>query len=364
MPVELRCETARARKYANVLCEGAAKLLGAAGLSDWEISLVLTNDQKVRELNRQFRGIDRPTDVLSFPQVDDESAALPRPFERGRVSLTTEITPDRTLGDVVISVDTAMRQSVRRGISAERRLDELLVHGFLHLLGYDHARSQAEADRMFARESESLVLLGYTMDGAPENARDGNGLRGNRPIKSMLPHFPATAMLTHFTRRMRENSALDNLVAILREGTVRAATRMIRGKRPAVCLFDASLIELRELLHRRNRRRYEPFGIAVDKRYAFSMGARPVIYLPWREARELLPPEELWRVGAMDMERTAPVDWSFEREWRTAGDLALEADSLVALVESWRDADEIYDRFDGQPPCAGIIPLSELFGTQ
>jgi hypothetical protein len=169
-------------------------------------------------------------------------------------------------------------------------------------------------------------------------------------------------MLTHFTRAAKTESAIDRLVTILREGTVRGSARMVRGAQPVVCLFDVALSDLRILLERRNRRRYQPFGIAVDKRYAFRMGARPVIYMPWREAEGVLAPGERWRVVTLDLERRPPIDWSFEREWRIAGDLVLPAGRAVALVESWRDADEIYDRFKGQPPCAGVIPLSELFG--
>lgn len=170
------------------------------------------------------------------------------------------------------------------------------------------------------------------------------------------------AMLTHFTRAAKTESAIDRLVTILREGKVRGSTRMVRGGQAAVCFFDVPLTDLRILLDRRNRRRYQPFGIAVDKRYAFRIGARPVIYMPWREAEALLAPGERWRVVALDLERRPPIDWSFEREWRIAGDLVLPAGRAVALVESWRDADEIYDRFEGQPPCAGVIPLSEIFG--
>ena len=172
-----------------------------------------------------------------------------------------------------------------------------------------------------------------------------------------------TAMLTHFTRAGKTESALDNLVTILRDGVIRGSNRMVREGRAVVCLFDLPVRDLRTLLDRRNRRRYEPFGIAIEKRYAFQMGARPVIYMPWREAESLLAPGERWRVVALEFERDVPVDWSYEREWRLAGDLALPAGRAVALVESWRDADEIYDRFQGQPPCAGVMPLREMFGT-
>jgi hypothetical protein len=175
--------------------------------------------------------------------------------------------------------------------------------------------------------------------------------------------MPAAAMLTHFTRAGKTSSALDNLVTILRDGVIRGSTRMVREGRAVVCLFDVPVRDLRVLLDRRNRRRYEPFGIAIEKRYAFRMGARPVIYMPWCEAENLLAPGERWRVVGLELERNTPIDWSYEHEWRLAGDLALPAGRAVALVETWRDADEIYDRFQGQPPCAGVIPLRELFGT-
>ena len=135
------------------------------------------------------------------------------------------------------------------------------------------------------------------------------------------------------------------------------------AERRSVCLFDAPLSELNRLLSRDNRRRYEPFGIALDKRYAFRMGARPVIYMPWAEARRMLDEGELWRVVTIDLDRTPPIDWTFEREWRATDELKLPPSGTVALVETWRDVDEIYERFGGQPPCAGIIPVKDLFGA-
>ena len=169
-------------------------------------------------------------------------------------------------------------------------------------------------------------------------------------------------MLTHFTRRSADGDAMDNLVAILREGLIRGSTRMVRTKRDVVCLFDASLSELNRLLEPDNRRRYEPFGIAMDKRYAFAMGARPVIYLPWPEACQMLNEEDLWRVVGIDLNPTPPVDWTFEREWRIAERLKLPS-SAVALVETWDDVDDLFERFEGKPPCTGVIPLKNLFGS-
>jgi hypothetical protein len=182
-------------------------------------------------------------------------------------------------------------------------------------------------------------------------------------MNRIVKQFPAAAMLTHFTRASKTGDALDNLATILRKGMIRGSTRMVRSQRAVVCLFDAPLAELEPLLERNNRRRYEPFGIALDKRYAFRMGARPVIYAPWPEAQRLLEAEEMWRVVGIDLERTPPVDWTFEREWRVLDELRLPLRGAVALVESWRDVDDIYERFDGDPPCAGVIPVKDLFGS-
>ncbi len=127
--------------------------------------------------------------------------------------------------------------------------------------------------------------------------------------------------------------------------------------------FRRTIADLGRILTPANRRRYQPFGVAIDKRYAFMMGARPVIYISLTEGRQLLPPDELWRVVAIDLERMPQVDWTFEREWRLSGDLRITAQGAVALVETWHDVAEVYDRFDGAPPCAGVIPLENLFDS-
>jgi len=176
--------------------------------------------------------------------------------------------------------------------------------------------------------------------------------------------LPSAPTLAHFTRASGKTSALDNLLWILEDCRVRGSTRMIAGGHGGVCLFDAAPHELGHLLTPRNRRRYEPFGVAVDKRYAFAMGARPVIYMPSAEAAAILNEDEMWRVVSIDMTRNPPVDWTFEREWRVLGDLPLKPQLSVALVASWRDVDEIYERFNGKPPCAGVIPLGEIFETR
>jgi probable rRNA maturation factor len=125
----------------------------AAGLAACELSLTLTSDRAIRRLNRDFRGIDTPTDVLSFSQVEHRGGA---PLDPRSVKNT----PGLPVGDVVISIDTALRQSREYRVSPAARLRRLLIHGFLHLIGYDHERSAADARRMFARERALAAKIG------------------------------------------------------------------------------------------------------------------------------------------------------------------------------------------------------------
>ncbi len=107
-----------------------------------EVSITLTNDETIHEMNRESRGVDRPTDVLSFPVFDED-------FGVGRA----------ILGDIVISYDTAMRQSKEYGHSIERELAFLTVHSMLHLLGYDHETSKEDEKEMFARQEAILNIM-------------------------------------------------------------------------------------------------------------------------------------------------------------------------------------------------------------
>jgi len=111
--------------------------LGALGRSDTELSVLLTGDEEVRRLNREWRGKDSPTDVLSFPAI--------APAEAGTMAGKGGF---RVIGDVVISLDTAVEQAERLGVTLLEEASRLLVHGILHLSGFDHERSPAEARRM------------------------------------------------------------------------------------------------------------------------------------------------------------------------------------------------------------------------
>lgn len=114
----------------------AGAALKGLGLKDRELSVLLAGNPRIRELNRAYRGMDKPTDVLSFP-MDDE----------------------HLLGDIVISVDKAREQAERFGVTLEEEMARLMVHGLLHLIGYDHARGGRQARKMKAKEAELMGLL-------------------------------------------------------------------------------------------------------------------------------------------------------------------------------------------------------------
>src|SRR5689334_20298221 len=118
------------------LTQSKAKVTGAA-----ELSIVLTDDAEQRILNRDWRGIDKPTNVLSFPQIE--------PF--GPVQ--------GLLGDIILARETLIREAQEMGISLEDHFTHLVVHGFLHLLGYDHMDDD-EALAMEGLETQILASLG------------------------------------------------------------------------------------------------------------------------------------------------------------------------------------------------------------
>jgi len=108
-----------------------------------EISIVFTDDKEIKRLNRIYRKKNKPTDVLSFSQLEGEDI------------LELEGT---SLGDVIISLDTAFKQAEKYEVTIEEELLRLMMHGMLHLLGYDHV-DVPEAEKMRAKEDELQILL-------------------------------------------------------------------------------------------------------------------------------------------------------------------------------------------------------------
>ena len=120
--------------------------------NDFEVSVSFVNDTRIHELNKEYRNIDRPTDVLSFPLG-----------ENGVYDINNE-TGASLLGDIVISIQTAMKQAEIYGHSLEREIGFLTVHSMLHLLGYDHELGQLEERIMREKEEEILNVLGMSRD--------------------------------------------------------------------------------------------------------------------------------------------------------------------------------------------------------
>lgn len=120
---------------------------------DAEVNLIFTDDAEIREINRENRGIDRATDVLSFPMLVAKNGELTiSPFDvvDGKV----------ILGDIVISLERAKAQAEQYGHSIFREIGFLAVHSMLHLLGYDHEDGEEEEKIMFAKQEKVLENIG------------------------------------------------------------------------------------------------------------------------------------------------------------------------------------------------------------
>jgi probable rRNA maturation factor len=130
----------------RALVATAKKLLAAVDECDSSLSLTVVDDAAIRELNRDHRGKDKPTDVLSFPM-----------FEGGEAP---QAGVERMLGDVVISVETARRQAAEYDATLQRELYRLLIHGLLHVMGHDHeeARERAEMETQERRLADAIGM--------------------------------------------------------------------------------------------------------------------------------------------------------------------------------------------------------------
>jgi probable rRNA maturation factor len=126
------------------ILERAALAVLAHQSTDGDLSIVLTDDRQLHELNREYLDIDAPTDVLSFPasETDPETAR-------------------RYLGDILISVPRAAKQAQTAGHTLEAEVQLLIIHGTLHLLGYDHAGDEEKA-QMWKAQAEVLERLGLS----------------------------------------------------------------------------------------------------------------------------------------------------------------------------------------------------------
>jgi probable rRNA maturation factor len=127
----------------NNLKEKAQAILDALGSPDSELSILFLDDPQIAVLNKNYLQREGPTNVIAFPM---------------REGAFVEINPD-LLGDIVISLETAEKEGLAAGMSMKDRLGELMIHGILHLFGYDHETSETEARRMEAKSRELLEKI-------------------------------------------------------------------------------------------------------------------------------------------------------------------------------------------------------------
>lgn len=123
----------------------------AEEIGESEVSVTFVTNDMIRGINKEYRGKDEPTDVISFAMEE---------MGEGELEIVGMMAP-RTLGDIIISLDRTKEQAADYGHSFERELGFLAVHGFLHLLGYDHMNKEDEK-KMFSRQEEILSSLGIT----------------------------------------------------------------------------------------------------------------------------------------------------------------------------------------------------------
>lgn len=129
--------------FKSLIEEGFSVCSRIEGLNDpVEVSVSFVDNSTIRELNKHYRGINTPTDVLSFPQEADDDFFLPPGFPR-------------VLGDIVISLEQAAKQAEEYGHNLQREVVYLAVHGLLHLLGYDHETAE---EKKIMRHKEEQVL--------------------------------------------------------------------------------------------------------------------------------------------------------------------------------------------------------------
>jgi probable rRNA maturation factor len=121
----------------------AQVILNELDCPDGEVSILIEEDKGIAELNRKYLHRIGPTNVIAFPMRDGKTPAM----------------DNNILGDVVISVETAEREGKDAGYGMKKRFAELLIHGILHLFGYDHEKNRYQADKMRKREKELLMLV-------------------------------------------------------------------------------------------------------------------------------------------------------------------------------------------------------------
>ncbi|RAS83015.1 rRNA maturation RNase YbeY [Priestia endophytica] len=152
LAVDFIDETGNIKEEQETKIHGLLKLAAQMEeVSNAELSLTFVDNDAIQDINREYRGKDKPTDVISFAMEE---------MGEGELEIVGEDLP-RALGDIIISIPKAEEQAEEYGHSFMRELGFLAVHGFLHLLGYDHETEEEEKE-MFTRQTEILERYGLT----------------------------------------------------------------------------------------------------------------------------------------------------------------------------------------------------------
>lgn len=126
-----------------------------------EVNVILTDNERIQEINREYREIDRPTDVLSFPMIDYTNPGSFEGLEEDAEAYFNLETGELMLGDIIISVDKVYEQAKAYGHSMRRELAFLVAHSMFHLMGYDHMQEEERVE-MEKRQAELLERMGIT----------------------------------------------------------------------------------------------------------------------------------------------------------------------------------------------------------
>lgn len=194
-----------------------------------------------------------------------------------------------------------------------------------------------------------------------------------------LPFFerpdlsPFLVHLTKNTIEQDEFAAFDNLVNILKTGKIWGSDTkkgFVKGPNKAACFMDIPLSSLKYVLNESNTNpktpRYEPFGIVVSKKYAYSHGCRPVMYLSNDELEKIdVPKSEMWRVVRFEGVEGSSINWVHEREWRCKKHFSMPSRVRSVLVKDIKSAKKLQKLLNDYPsdfkaPPSSIIPLNVM----
>jgi probable rRNA maturation factor len=147
MKVYIKNQQRRIKVNQKRIISHIGKALHLLGLHKAEVSILLVNDRKMKELNLRYRGLDKTTDVLSFSQMENVT-------QQSAISKQQSI-----LGDIVINLHKAKRQAVEHDLTFNEELSWLLIHGFLHLIGYEHEETRYLKNKMARKEKELFDVI-------------------------------------------------------------------------------------------------------------------------------------------------------------------------------------------------------------